>query len=74
MNYLEDKEMRPFQTAKGKGKRRRAIKNTENLILCCVCNMPDTHTNYYHQEYPGLYLSQHKDRSFICSSYIKLAY
>ena len=41
---LENKEMRPFPTAKGTSKRRKAIKKTENLQLYCVCKMPDTHT------------------------------
>ena len=72
---LENKEMRPFPTAKGTSKRRKAIKKTENLQLYCVCKMPDTHTNYflcdkcsdeYHPECLGLDMLQHKDRSFIC--------
>ena len=62
---LEDQEKRPFPTAKGKNKRRKAINNTESLKLYCVCNMPDTHTLFlcdqcsddYHPECLGLYLS-----------------
>ena len=33
---LDNKEMRPFQTAKGTSKRRKAIKKTGNLQLYCV--------------------------------------
>ena len=74
---LEDKEMRPFPTAKGTSKRRRALKKAERLQLYCVFNMPDTHTNHflcdqctdeYHPECLGLNILQHKDRSFICPS------
>ena len=43
---FEDKELRPFPTAKGTSKRLKALKKTERLQLYCDCNMPDTHTNY----------------------------
>ena len=74
---LEDKEMKPFPTAKGTSKRRKALKKTERLQLYCAFNMPDTHTNHflcdqctdeYHPECLGLNILQHKDRSFICPS------